>query len=168
MPYADQPIFDGVPAPLPNTWRKYEPYEFQQFTEAPMSGINTHVVRFADVKLMLAECYIEQGVKLPEAVGLINDVRNRPSVMAANYLTSLNQATARTALRRERQIELAGEQSRWFDLRRWGIAKQTMNAERPAGPGQHAFEDKHELLPIPLGERQSNKAVATDIANDWN
>ncbi len=39
------------------------PYEFQQFTEAPRSGINTHVVRYADVKLMLAECYIEQNSK---------------------------------------------------------------------------------------------------------
>lgn len=169
LQYADQEIFSGVPPPLPNTWRKYEPYEFQQYTEAPMSGINTHVVRYADVKLMLAECYIEQGVKLPDAMALINDVRNRPSVMAVNYPTSLGQTDARVALRREREIELAGEQSRWFDMRRWGIAKQTMNAERPAsGSGQHAFEDKHELLPIPLGERQSNQAVAKDIANDWN
>lgn len=169
MQYADQQIFSGVPPPLPNTWRKYEPYEFQQYTEAPMSGINTHVVRYADVKLMLAECYIEQGIKLPDAMGLINDVRNRPSVLAVNYPLSLDQAGARFALRRERQIELAGEQSRWFDLRRWGIARQTMNTERPASAsGQHAFEDKHELLPIPLGERQSNKDVANDIANDWN
>ncbi|MBO9632232.1 MAG: RagB/SusD family nutrient uptake outer membrane protein [Chitinophagaceae bacterium] len=166
--YADQEIFHDVPPPLPNTWRKYEPYEYQQYTEAPMSGINTQVVRFADVKLMLAECYIEQNVQLPAAMTLINDVRNRLSVQAVNYPTSLNQVNARIAVRRERQIELAGEQSRWFDLRRWGIAKQTMNAERPAGPGQHAFEDKHLLLPIPLGERQSNKAVGNDVANDWN
>ncbi|MBN9383682.1 MAG: RagB/SusD family nutrient uptake outer membrane protein [Chitinophagaceae bacterium] len=169
MLYSDQQIFQGVPPPLPTTWRKYEPYEFQQFTQAPMSGINTHVVRYADVKLMLAECYIEQGIRLPAAIGLINDVRNRPSVMAVNYPISLDQADARVALRRERQIELAGEQSRWFDLRRWGIAKQTMNTERPpSGSAQHAFEDKHELLPIPLGERQSNKDVANDVANDWN
>ncbi len=168
LEYTDQEIWHGLPAPLPNTWRKYEPYEFQQFTEAPRSGINTHVVRYADVKLMLAECYIEQNTKLPEAVGLINDVRNRPSIMAANYSTSLSQANARIALRRERQIELAGEQSRWFDLRRWGIAKATQNSERPPGAGQRAFEDKHLLLPIPLGEIQTNQALAGDIANDWN
>lgn len=168
LQYADQEIFEGLPAPLPNTWRKYEPYEFQQYTQAPRSSINTQVVRYADVKLMLAECYIEQHVKLSEAVALINDVRNRPSVMAVNYLTTLNQANARTALRRERQIELAGEQARWFDLRRWGIAKETQNAERPAGAGQRAFENKHQLLPIPLGEIQTNQAVAGDIANDWN
>ncbi len=48
--------------------------------------------------------------------------------MAKNYTPSLSQADARTALRRERRIELAGEQSRWFDLIRWGIAKETLNA----------------------------------------
>ncbi|NML23117.1 RagB/SusD family nutrient uptake outer membrane protein [Pseudoflavitalea sp. G-6-1-2] len=165
--YEDLEIWEDVPHPLPTTWRKYEPYEFQEKTEAPMSEINTHVVRFADVKLMLAECYIEQGLKLTEAVGLINDVRNRPSVMAVNY-PALNQTNARTALRRERQIEFAGEQSRWFDLRRWGIAKETMNTENPPRPGKHPFEDKHLLLPIPLGERQTNQALASDVANDWN
>jgi hypothetical protein len=151
-----------------NSWRKYEPYEFQQFTQAPESGINTHVVRYADVLLMLAESYIEQGTNLPEAMGLINDVRNRPSVMAVNYPTNLNQADARVAVRRERQIELSGEQSRWFDLMRWGIAKDVLNAEHPAGPGQQPFLDKHVLLPIPLSERQSNSALATDVANEWN
>ena len=134
----------------------------------PKSGINTHVLDMPDVLLMLAESYIEQGTNLPEAIGLINQVRNRPSVLAVNYPTNLNQANARVAVRRERQIELAGEQSRWFDLMRWGIAKEVLNAEHPAGPGQQPFLDKHVLLPIPLPERQSNPALATDVANEWN
>jgi hypothetical protein len=151
-----------------NSWRKYEPYEFQQYTSAPESGINTHVVRYADVLLMLAESYIESGTNLPEAVGLINQVRSRPSVMAVPYPTTLNQDDARTALRRERRIELSGEQSRWFDLMRWGIAKEVLNAEHPAGPGQQPFLDKHVLLPIPPQERSSNPLLGSDVANEWN
>lgn len=152
-----------------NRYRKYEPYEFQKNTEAPMSGINTHVIRYADVLLMLAEAQIEKTAPdLVAGIGYINEVRNRPDVMAKNYPTTLSQAEARVALRRERRIELAGEQSRWFDLNRWGIAKETLNAEHPAEPGQQPFLDKHVLLPIPIAERNSNPLIASDIANDWN
>lgn len=152
-----------------NSYRKYEPYEFQEFTSAPRSGINTHVIRYADILLMLAEANIEKGSPdLVKGIGYINQVRNRPSVAAANYPTTLSQANARIALRRERQIELAGEQSRWFDLTRWGIAKQVLNQEHPAGPGQFPFLDKHVFLPIPIDERNSNEALSSDVANDWN
>ncbi len=51
--------------------------------------------------------------------------------MAVTYPPTLNQADARTALRRERRIELAGEQSRWFDLNRWGIAKNVLMPNIP-------------------------------------
>ena len=151
-----------------NSWRKYEPYEIQKFTEAPMSGINTLVTRYADVKLMLAESYIEQGSNLSEAIALINDVRSRPGVMAVNYPLTLNQDDARIALRRERQIELAGEQSRWFDLNRWGIAVQVLTAEKPASAGQKPFLPKLVLFPIPSREKEANPAVASDVANEWN
>jgi hypothetical protein len=152
-----------------NRYRKYEPYEFQKYTEAPMSGINTHVMRYADVLLMLAEANIEKSSPaIAAGIGYINQVRNRPSVMAKNYAASLSQADARTVLRRERRIELAGEQSRWFDLNRWGIAKEVLNAEHPESLGQYPFLDKHVLLPVPIAERNSNAALAADIADDWN
>ena len=151
-----------------NRWRKYEPYEIQTNTVAPMSGINTHVMRYADVLLMLAESYIEQGTNVAAGLSLINEVRNRPSVMAVNYPLTLDQTAARSALRLERRIELAGEQSRWFDLNRWGIARDVLNAEHPAGPSQRAFEEKHMLLPIPVQEKSINQVMGSDIANDWN
>jgi hypothetical protein len=151
-----------------NSYRKYEPYETQEHTSAPMSGINTHVIRYADVLLMLAEAYIESGTDITKGISLINEVRNRPSVMAVNYPLTLNQDEARTALRRERRIEFAGEQSRWFDLTRWGIAQEVLNTEHPEGPGQQAFEDKHVLFPIPLQERNTNPDLASDVANEWN
>lgn len=161
------------PIPYPyalygNSWKKYEPYESQQYTEAPMSGINTMVIRYADVLLMLAECYIEKGTNLPDAIGLINEVRQRPSIMAVKYPLTLNQAAARVALRRERQLELAGEQSRWFDLNRWGIAVQTLTKEKPAGPGQKPFLEKYVLFPIPTQEIETNPAVAGDVKDEWN
>ncbi|CAG5017061.1 SusD-like protein [Dyadobacter sp. CECT 9275] len=152
-----------------NRYRKYEPYEFQKYTEAPMSGINTHVMRYADVLLMIAEAYIEKASPdVAKGIGYVNQVRNRPDVMAKNYTVSVSQSEARTIVRRERRIELAGEQSRWFDLNRWGIAREVLNAEHPEGPGQYPFLDKHILLPIPIAERNSNAELAADVSNDWN
>lgn len=150
-----------------NTWRKYQEYEWKEASSAPMSQINTHVIRYADVLLMLAESYIE-GADVPTGIGYINQVRNRPSVKAVNYPSSLSQTEARAALRLERRMELAGEQSRWFDLIRWDIAKEVLTLEKPAGPGQHPFLDKFVLFPIPLRERSSNADLNADVANEWN
>lgn len=169
--YCDACATGPIPYPYDlfgNSWRKYEPYEFQKFTEAPMSGINTMVIRYADVLLMLAESYIEQGSNIDGAIALINEVRNRPSVMAVNYPVTLSQEDARAALRRERQMELAGEQSRWFDLNRWGIAVEVLTKEKPASAGQKPFLPKDVLFPIPAREKEANPALASDVANEWN
>lgn len=63
-----------------------------------------------------------------------------------------------------------GEQSRYFDLIRWGIAKQTINTKRVAEPGdgRALFQDKNFLFPIPDAEKNYNLNVASDIANSWN
>jgi starch-binding outer membrane protein, SusD/RagB family len=146
-------------------WRKYELYESKEFYGVPESNINTQVVRYADVLLMLAESLIEQN-KINEALPLINAVRNR--VSAFQFSTLGSHDTAQEILRRERQLEFAGEQLRWFDLNRWGIAKQILNAEKQIQLGKQPFEDKHALLPIPQIEKTTNALVAGDIEADWN
>jgi starch-binding outer membrane protein, SusD/RagB family len=155
----------GATSAIRYNWRKYELYETVEFYGAPQSDINTQIIRYADVLLMLAESLIEQN-KVSEALPFINAVRNR---VGAFQLTTLgSQDNARQLLRRERQLELAGEQVRWFDLNRWGIAKQTLNAEKQVQLGKQPFEDKHTLLPIPQIEKTTNDLVASDIVNDWN
>lgn len=162
---------DGGPYPYPFNasngyrWRKYEPYEWLEKQGGPQSNINTQVIRYADVLLMLAEAHIEQG-EVAQALPLINQVRER--VGAFEYTTLGSQENARMLLRRERQLELAGEQSRWFDLLRWGIAQQTLNAEKQIQIGTQPFQDRNVLLPIPQLEKNTNPVLAADIANDWN
>jgi hypothetical protein len=70
-------------------------------------------------------------------------------------------------LMRERQLELTGEQSRYFDLIRWGIAKQTINSERQIEDGTQPFQDKNLLFSIPLAEKNFDATVAQDISGDW-
>ncbi|CAG5011977.1 SusD-like protein P25 [Dyadobacter sp. CECT 9275] len=149
-------------------WRKYQYYEDVASYGGPQSSINGQVIRYADVLLMLAEAYIQQGNTGTEPLNLINKVRQRSG--AFTYTTLGSQAEAMSLLKRERQLELTGEQLRYFDLIRWGIAKETINAQRAAEPGdgRQPFQDKNVLFPIPDVEKNYNPNVAKDIANSWN
>lgn len=137
------------------------------------SGINYHIMRYADVLLMAAEAAVEED-DLPTALKYVNLVRNRAKNMtyvkneagtanAANYAiepyTSFaDQTFARKAVRMERRLELATEAHRLFDLRRWDNAAQVMtdysgNEARVISSftgKQKAYESKHNLCPIPL------------------
>jgi len=79
-------------------------------------------------------------------------------------------SNAMAILMQERQLELCGEQTRYFDLIRWGLAKQVINSERAAEPGDgtQPFQDKNLLFPIPDVEKDYNPNVASQIQNDWN
>ena len=105
---------------------------------------NYNIIRFADVLLMAAEAEVEVGT-LDKARDYINLVRTRAGNTvsmvkdangnpAANYKTEpytvpfTSQAMAREAVRFERRLELALEGHRFFDLVRWGIADQVLNA----------------------------------------
>jgi starch-binding outer membrane protein, SusD/RagB family len=89
------------------------------------------LIRAADVVLLLAECQIETN-EVANGVANINAIRTRAanSAKADNAVTytvgtygALDQATARTALRFERKLELGMEGHRYFDLQRWGIVQ---------------------------------------------
>lgn len=158
----------GGPQPVPTgLWSKKfnEMYESKSDIGGPFEGTNSPVIRYADVLLMLAECYIEQN-NIGSALPLINQVRAR--VGAYEYTSLGDQAAARTILRRERELELWGEQVRFADLVRWGIAKEVLNAEKRAVLGFDPFQDKHVLLPIPALESASNPNVANSVKNGWN
>lgn len=107
---------------------------------------NTDIIRFDDVLLWQAEAYIELGQQ-EKAMPLINQVRARAAASTArlkqadgtptsNYLTkqydgtnlAWTQENARLALRWERRVEFALESPRFFDLVRWGVAAQELNA----------------------------------------
>jgi hypothetical protein len=146
-------------------WRKYEYYENVSSYGGPQSSINGQVIRYADVLLMIAETYIQNGDP-GSALPYINQVRRRAG--AFEYTALGSQAQALQLLMRERQIELAGEQLRYFDLLRWGTIKQTLNAELQAQYGAATFQDKNVLLPIPQQEKDTNPNVANDVQNSWN
>ncbi|RFS19285.1 RagB/SusD family nutrient uptake outer membrane protein [Chitinophaga silvatica] len=146
-------------------WRKYQYYEDVKSYGGPQSGINSLVIRYADVLLMIAETYIQQNDP-NSAQPYINDVRKRAG--AFEYTTLGGKDNAMQLLMRERRLELAGEQSRYFDLLRWGLLKTVLNAELKDQYEAETFQDKNVLLPIPQQEKDTNPNVSGDVANSWN
>ncbi|WP_367388610.1 RagB/SusD family nutrient uptake outer membrane protein [Lewinella sp. LCG006] len=110
---------------------------------------NIRILRYADVLLIAAEALNENG-KTPMALTYINLVRERargtsPSVLP--NLTLTDPAELRAAIWRERRVELALEQHRWFDLVRQKRAATVMQ-----NVGKNFIVNQHELFPIPQGE----------------
>ena len=152
-------------------WRKYQNY-YKQKQESSESGINIKVIRLADVLLMLAETENEQG-NLPEAIGYLNRVRNRPDVGMPNYNTPEmdalypvhDQADIREAIEHERKVELCGEQIRFNDLVRWRRLEAFVIQDiLPTLPewlrSQVQFDPAvHYLWPIPQREIDNNQAM---------
>ncbi len=149
-------------------WKKYQYYDKVEVYGGPASSINAQVIRYADVLLMLAETYIQQTETGNAPLGYLNAVRARAGAVA--YPSLGDHATAMDILTRERRLELCGEQSRYFDLIRWGTARQIINEERAAEPGDgtQPFMERHLLFPIPEVEKNYNPNVAAGINNDWN
>ena len=158
-------------------WLSPESKDAEQGWPWGASALNWQIIRYADLLLYKAEALIELGGSgLEEARTLINRVRaramnssyvkdfNDPSKDAANYKIGLYPAAgwtqdyARQALRTEMRLEKAMEGERFFDLVRWGIAKETMNNFFATEKDNRiyyqnvSFETGEEYFPIPVAQ----------------
>ena len=142
--------------------------------------MNDYVFRYSDVMLMRAEALVETG-KLAEARTIINDIRQRAANSVEKHIKYaadqceislypesyfIDKETARRCVQWERRLELAMENGRYFDLRRWGIASKTLNAyfeteQRDVYDGQtyaqylkdaHYTPGKNEFYPVPYNQ----------------
>ena len=124
---------------------------------APGNAINYNLIRYADVLLMAAECeaQLSDPDKAEEYVNIVRGRAAKPesqvylykndsspmggfqNVPAANYsvaaypvgtFAAQGKDYALKAIYFERKLELAMEGHRFFDLVRWGIASETLNA----------------------------------------
>lgn len=128
---------------------------------------NTILVRYADVLLWKAEALIELN-REDEALPIINRIRQRAAGSTGRlgnnfsiynigtYSDFADQDEARRALRWERRLELGLEGHRFFDLVRWGVAKETLDAYLEVEQTRKEYltdaeftAGKHEYMPIP-------------------
>ena len=161
----------------------YECYLWRKFVaEYDMDGainnradtpINFPLIRYADVLLMLAECYNEMDNQ-PKAVELINQIRARVGMPGINSGPSYLQANSKDEvfkrIKHEREVELAAEGHSFSDLRRWGLL------ETVAGPvkgctGKKYYDrvirERDYLWPIPYSETSKNDALKTNQNPGW-
>ncbi|MDN5288822.1 MAG: RagB/SusD family nutrient uptake outer membrane protein [Mucilaginibacter sp.] len=116
-------------------------------------------LRYADIKLMYAEAQNEASGPDASVYQQINEVRARPGVNMPPLPANLNQADMRTRIQHERRVEFALEGLRYFDLRRWGLAKQKLNGfvQNPLTPTiKTIYKDNFDFWPLPQTEVDRN------------
>jgi hypothetical protein len=139
------------------------------------SGQNYYYFRYAEVLLNYAEAQNEAVGPDQSVYTAINQVRSR--VQLPGLTPGLSQTDMRTAIRRERRVELAFEDKRWFDLMRWKLGNNLNNpihgtiikadgaggfTYTPVVPpgGNHKFDvSKNYLFPIPQSAIDQNSKL---------
>jgi len=137
-----------------------------------VTALDVQIIRLADVYLMAAECAAETG-DLEYALARVNNVRNRAAKLPTKKIGGTDAAAynvkpypafatkeyALDAIRFERRLELALEGHRYFDLVRWGIAKDVLESYSAFEGGFSEtfgrlygglnFGEKNTMFPIP-------------------
>lgn len=144
------------------------------------------IFRLADFYLMYAEAANEVNPNDARVLKYLNLVRERaglPDIETLNPAIRGNQELQRAAIQRERQIELATEGQRYFDVRRWMIADKNgegrqngyvhgMNVRgesndkedfnRIVEASQIVFNRKMYLYPMPDSEMSKDQESGTE------
>lgn len=136
------------------------------------NGANYIIFRFADVLLGYAEAQNEANGPDESVYAAINQVRERADLPAVEE--GLSQAQMRAVIYRERRVELASEDKRWYDIIRWKTAEEVLNGHMHAvsivqengqwvykyvraGGGLKVFyPEKNYVYPIPQSARDAN------------
>lgn len=134
------------------------------------SNVNhDHILfRYAEVLLNFAEARNERLTAPDQEVyNAVEQIRERAGLAPFQLSAGLSQSQMRDIIRNERRKELAFEEHRFYDVRRWRLAEQEFNKELSAmtiyktGTGiirqqtpvlKMKFEERMYLAPIPFSE----------------
>ena len=122
-------------------------------------------LRYADVLLIYAEAENELG-NMSEAMTYLNMVRQRSNAKLME--NPVNQENMRSQIIEERAKEFACEADRRWDLIRWGIYLDAMNAiGRDDSNINKARTERNLLYPIPTAEINVNDSINSNNPG-WN
>ena len=132
--------------------------------------------RYAEILLNYAEALNEVG-RVEDAVAQVKLIRARAGITAGantryGIAAGITQAQMRDLIRNERRVELAFEEHRFWDVRRWKTAPQELNGPvfgmkitknangtftyEKVQVGTLVFNEKLYLMPIPYDEITKN------------
>ena len=131
------------------------------------------IFRYAEILLIFAEATNEYSGPTSEVYDAINSIRAR--VGMPPLPTGLSQEQMREKIWHERRVELAFEDHRFFDVRRWRIAEETQNGHlhgydvskgettgfytKVTVGNPSKFEKRHYLYPLSTQEILLNPAL---------
>jgi hypothetical protein len=126
----------------------------------PRQDFHMPIIRYADLLLMYAEANNEyNNGATSDAYTSLNAVVKR-SNPTATTIVGLDQQAFRSYVLEERRRELALENNRRWDMIRWGIYLQAMNAlDIDENNVLKRRQKRHLLYPIPIGEISANKLI---------
>jgi hypothetical protein len=126
---------------------------------------NTRVMRYSEVLLLAAEAHVQGGGS--QATNYLNIVRTRAGLS--------NKTATMDAIILEKRLELCGENVRFQDMLRWGIAEELLRNQGEQTPflqpngtirwesyntaGVAGFKERHWLLPFPQTELTNNPNI---------
>lgn len=138
------------------------------------------IFRYAEMLLIMAEAYVETG-NIGEAMNQLIELRKRAGIEPGadqRYGIPLDPTIeqARAQVRNERFIELAFEEQRFWDIRRWGLGTQydgkfvhginiirnangTYTANRMEVRAPRYFKSNSYFFPIPTTEISINRNI---------
>ncbi|WP_196939890.1 RagB/SusD family nutrient uptake outer membrane protein [Sphingobacterium pedocola] len=170
QPYHIQSYLGGADGISNIMQRTSNGYYLRKFRDPKQLDPNTGTARFK--KYRLGELYLNYAEAANEAYGPTKDVYDalnavRDRVDMPGLPEDLTKEEMRERIRRERRVELAFEEHRFWDVRRWKILgstdKLTTGMEwTEVGPSftgkrivtgrRKSHTDNHLILPIPFGE----------------
>ncbi|MEJ7780550.1 MAG: RagB/SusD family nutrient uptake outer membrane protein [Daejeonella sp.] len=137
-------------------------------TGFPSTQRSFPLIRYSEILLNRAEALNEYQGPSAMVYSLVEQVRKRAGLVPFQLPAGLTQEQLRQRIRNERRVELAYEEHRFWDVRRWKIADQTdnrmlngMKVTRLANGTytyevvpvrQHVFRPAMYLFPIPQTE----------------
>jgi len=128
--------------------------KYSDVASAGLSSRNLILLRYADVLLMLSEALNEQGYNTGNAFLHLNAIRTRAGLTALTTTDLSDQDSFREEIRKQRRLELAHENTRWFDLVRWGIAKDIIKNAKGITIQNHQL-----LFPVPFEAVSENPSL---------
>lgn len=169
-----------------NTWNAYAPgysfvwegpnnnnsatgYNFRKLLDPAFAanpqwqaGQSFPLIRYAEVLLTYAEAKNEASGPDASVFAALDSIRSRAGMPFVDQTVYGSQAALRTLIRNERRIELAEEGTRYFDIRRWGIAAGVMNTvydNRNTLAQNRVWQTIFNKLPYPQAAVDANPAL---------
>lgn len=170
-PYRIQSYLGGADGISNIMQRTRNGYYLRKFRDPKQLDPNTGTAlfkkyRLGEIYLNYAEAANEAYGPTPEVYNAVNTVRDR--VDMPHLPEGLNKDQMRERIHRERRVELAFEEYRIWDVRRWKILSQTdklttgiewtktgdnqFTGKRIVAGRRKSWTDNHLIIPIPLSE----------------